>query len=857
MDDTLKKEFARFLRDYFSEGKEKIVSDETMAADWKIGHKEVRNLLKRMVLSLVHESEAREQEMIPEGGEASLKPVHLGFTEIGQDTKGRHLFASLNTLKNLLKRVFSRLPTLLNENETYQAFQELTGEKDIDPARLKTVIPAYTPLIRFFENNRGGAATLNLFRFLYPEREVFVSKNLVETVALKTAFFREEKKGLFSKKERPGTIDSRGIIETAFALTFSEIGRLIIPLKELYDQKAFRSYFEEDRLQTFIEKEIQSFYTHQPTIKDGVLNLFPENWIDLESVAKELKQKTAEGIDPNRWLKERYPFLNKAEIGTLLTLFVSPASKTIPSSKLEEGVLELSPSDESEMLTALTMLEQENETKNHSEKEEKKNDARESVEKGQKKMPGPVNKTESDHETSSGSLSEDQNWTTDALSRPRAGREKETRKADDIQDSDGEEGLMNLFKVQDHEMSLSELPVAPPEKKMAYESEDRSDGGFNEDIEDLMKRLTVTNEIVSEPELKEVAEPVSSVSEENRGDTTQIREISIESDLPLLEPLENKQEFMRFEAENDGKEIDLPQKTPVDPSLQQEVVSESLEPSENTTKISRLDVESDSEEIKHPQETRDDSSLERESASESLRTIEDELKITRFETEENEEAIEILGETRDDSDQMPNTDVESLKPVIENIAKNDFEIVIGSEEIEFEPDSGETENKPGGLPPLAILTGIETFGPEETEPELLATDFSVDDEFQNITFLEPPQTLQSDFAVEELSKESAEKIEEAVPPIRKDISVPSRTPSEETAPGLRGKIISVLTDNEELSVKIGLLSGITGFELRDSLAYMPDIAVFDRDFEYLMPIAKNTGVKVYMMHEFLKLLGLS
>ncbi len=123
--------------------------------------------------------------------------------------------------------------------------------------------------------------------------------------------------------------------------------------------------------------------------------------------------------------------------------------------------------------------------------------------------------------------------------------------------------------------------------------------------------------------------------------------------------------------------------------------------------------------------------------------------------------------------------------------------------------------------------------------------------------MEPPQTLQSDFAVEEPSKESAEKIEEAVPPIRKDISVPSRTPSEETAPGLRGKIISVLTDNEELSVKIGLLSGITGFELRDSLAYMPDIAVFDRDFEYLMPIAKNTGVKVYMMHEFLKLLGLS
>jgi len=60
-----------------------------------------------------------------------------------------------------------------------------------------------------------------------------------------------------------------------------------------------------------------------------------------------------------------------------------------------------------------------------------------------------------------------------------------------------------------------------------------------------------------------------------------------------------------------------------------------------------------------------------------------------------------------------------------------------------------------------------------------------------------------------------------------------------------------------LNAKIGLLSGMTGFELRDSLAYWSDIAVFDRDFEYLIPIAKNTGMKIYLMRDFLRLLGLS
>jgi hypothetical protein len=74
--------------------------------------------------------------------------------------------------------------------------------------------------------------------------------------------------------------------------------------------------------------------------------------------------------------------------------------------------------------------------------------------------------------------------------------------------------------------------------------------------------------------------------------------------------------------------------------------------------------------------------------------------------------------------------------------------------------------------------------------------------------------------------------------------------------GLKGKIVSLLTENEEYRIKIELVSKTMLFELRDSLAYRPDIAVFDQDFEYLIPIAKNTGIQVLMLKTFLQYLGI-
>lgn len=73
---------------------------------------------------------------------------------------------------------------------------------------------------------------------------------------------------------------------------------------------------------------------------------------------------------------------------------------------------------------------------------------------------------------------------------------------------------------------------------------------------------------------------------------------------------------------------------------------------------------------------------------------------------------------------------------------------------------------------------------------------------------------------------------------------------------LAGKIISVLTDDQEKWLKIKMLSEEMDFELRDGLAYKPEIAVFDEGFSHLEPIARNTDAIIMHIDEFMRLLGL-
>ena len=70
--------------------------------------------------------------------------------------------------------------------------------------------------------------------------------------------------------------------------------------------------------------------------------------------------------------------------------------------------------------------------------------------------------------------------------------------------------------------------------------------------------------------------------------------------------------------------------------------------------------------------------------------------------------------------------------------------------------------------------------------------------------------------------------------------------------GASEPIISIITDNSELFEKAKSLALKHHFRLRDSLAYQPNLAVLDQDYEYLAPIAKSSGVPVLSVQQFLE-----
>ena len=71
-----------------------------------------------------------------------------------------------------------------------------------------------------------------------------------------------------------------------------------------------------------------------------------------------------------------------------------------------------------------------------------------------------------------------------------------------------------------------------------------------------------------------------------------------------------------------------------------------------------------------------------------------------------------------------------------------------------------------------------------------------------------------------------------------------------------GKSVAFLTDQNELFQIAQAIAEKMGFHLYDSLSYMPEVVVFDKDYEYLLPIARSTGARVCSLAEFKKVLRL-
>jgi hypothetical protein len=750
MEREFESEIIAFLQNYFSETKEKIVKEETLLSDLRITHQGLRPLIIKLIHSLVENAEKQDTHTTEKLDEKSSIYVRhgIGFTTIGVNRKGSRLFVSIETFHALLKKVFSHLPALLNENDTYEAFQELSGEKEIEPQRLKTVILQATPLIRFFENNRGGAATLNLYRFFYPDRDVFVSKALIETIALKKALFAsDEQKSLLRKKEKKNAAEPRLLIENAFSLAFSEIGRLIIPDTELFEHKSFKSYFDEERMQSFFEKEIQEFFPHHPTYRQGLLSLFPENWIDIAEILSKKEGENGHQTLSEKWLEERYPFLNRSEVATIVT-FVNKTGIAVnkPVVEVSIGQEEVSRVDTHKIDTI-------------------------------ENLEPPVLPQEVFQEET----------------RLKGVRQKESRPFTNVEklETNAEENAAVVSEENQRDFTLPD--------EIYYEKTEPNKAEYD------------GSEPVTPVEIhgKTAEENARVVSEENHVDFTLPSEIYYEKAEPNKAEYDGSEPVTPVETRDKTTEKDtavVSEENHVDFTLPSEIYYEKAEPNK---------AEYDGSEPVTPVETRN-------------KTTEKDAETVSVKNEEDFVADLLISSAKD-------------KPIEkeENVEKLSEELISSIASVNDHPSDVEL---------------IETVqSPEEMQHgHLFEEGFNFDDLIYIETEKEKTENT--------LKAISEEKILKPITDIPEGL--PERPTNGESRgesvldEGLKGKIISLLTENEEYRIKIELISKTMLFELRDSLAYRPDIAVFDQDFEYLIPIAKNTGIQVLMLKTFLQYLGI-
>ncbi len=171
---------------------------------------------------------------------------------------------------------------------------------------------------------------------------------------------------------------------------------------------------------------------------------------------------------------------------------------------------------------------------------------------------------------------------------------------------------------------------------------------------------------------------------------------------------------------------------------------------------------------------------------------------------------------------------------------------------EATPDSDKQATEDHEEKELQEKMTVET-NPDDIQPGEFDEDFLVDEEEEsdNNSMDEGDVSKETPDLEDNQSKPEEEKEEETTKKERE------KTENENQAKFLEGKVISILTEDEEAWLKIEMLSKMHNFEIRDGLAYSPDIAVFDQEFKHLEPIAKNSGALVMDLKTFKAKLGLS
>ncbi len=319
MENKIDQLFCELIHDICSQLKNKFTSKD-IHRKLKIKHNQLKKIIDEWIAFSVSQDK--------------IELINSGKSKNGEIT-----FMTYDYFQKILQQKMSELDFQLDENKTYLFLRELSQTDDPNIAQLIDKIEKFAfPLVRFDKGSRNVPIVLNLYKNGVPQRLVNVTQSIVDGLASESNEISEiktAKKAIFKvdRTDKKG-YDNRSIVMSAFSLMIMEIGKLVLSKEDIVNSRGYKVYF--NTLDFEILKElIKTVYPFALCLKQDYISLFPENWLDIKRIKKQILDQ-----EPESFLRKNFPYINDGEINTLmLILNIQPTNAPqfqVPSDRQTE-----------------------------------------------------------------------------------------------------------------------------------------------------------------------------------------------------------------------------------------------------------------------------------------------------------------------------------------------------------------------------------------------------------------------------------------------------------------------------------------------------------------------------------------
>lgn len=310
MENKIDQLFCELIHDTCSQLKNKFTSKD-IHKKLKIRNNPLKKILNEWVISsIIHNK--------------------IELINTGKNKNGEITFMTWSYFKKALQQKTSVLDFQLDENKTYLFLREISQTDDPNVEQLTRKIENFSsPLIRFDKGSRNTPIILNLYKNIVPLRLVTVTQSVVDALASESHEVSESQKAkkVILKEGRTNKkgYDNQSIVISAFSLMITEIGKLVFTKEDIINSRGYKVYFNSLDFE-IIKDLIKTVYPFSPYLENNYICLFPENWLDIKRIQKQILEE-----DPESFLRNNYPYINDGEIKTLLLILNQKPTHEIQS----------------------------------------------------------------------------------------------------------------------------------------------------------------------------------------------------------------------------------------------------------------------------------------------------------------------------------------------------------------------------------------------------------------------------------------------------------------------------------------------------------------------------------------------